>query len=301
MPMNYETFKKELIQQLEMRYSEDEYKIHIRSVIKNNGLHLDGLCIFKAGKHISPTIYLNDYYDRYLQGSNLAELLDTLICEYESGLKMAPEIDVINSYYEAVQSQIVMRLVNYEKNKEILEECPYIPFFDLAITFRWLAHWDEIGISTALITNAEMQRWEISLEQLYADAMANTQRIFPADICGLKDLLQDQDDLIFNQQIELFVLTNSQGVNGATSILYQDLLKEFAAERQTNLYLLPSSIHEILICPEQEDVSVNMLLSLVREANHVVVTMGEVLSDNIYYYDYKKDQIRFIENSDSRS
>lgn len=297
MPMNYETFKDELIRHLKLHYPEPTYEISIRQIRKNNGLELDGLCIFKERTTVSPTIYLNSYYEQYKNGSNLSDLLVELIREYELGLRTAPVFQPINSYYETVQRQIILRLVNYEKNREILEDCPYIPFYDLAITFRWLAHWDEIGISTALITNAEMEQWGVDVDQLYADAISNTMRIFPADIFDLKKVVDKKRLPMKKHGIELFVLTNTSGLNGATSLLYKDILRRFSAKKKANLFLLPSSIHEVIICPDQKGVSENMLLSLVREANHMVVTMGEVLSDNIYYYDYHQDHIYFIEDA----
>lgn len=295
--MNYETFKDELIRHLKLHYPEPTYDISTRQIRKNNGLVLDGLCIFKEKATMSPTIYLNSYYEQYKNGSNLSDLLVEVIREYELGLRTAPVFQPINSYYETVQRQIILRLVNYEKNREILEDCPYIPFYDLAITFRWLAHWDEIGISTALITNAEMEQWGVDVDQLYTDAISNTMRIFPADIFDLKKLVDQKRLSTRKHGIELFVLTNTSGLNGATSILYKDVLRRFSAKKKANLFLLPSSIHEVILCPEQKGVSENMLLSLVREANHMVVTMGEVLSDNIYYYDYHQDHIYFIEEA----
>lgn len=300
MPMNYEQFKEHLTRHLQEQYPAPAYEINVRRITKNNGLHLDGLCIFKKGENVSPTIYLDSYYDRYVSGSNLADILGAIAHEYERGMRVAPPVNMVNhmtdAYYETVRSQIIMRLVNYEKNKEILEECPYIRFHDLAITFRWLAHWDEIGISTALITNSELLQWGIDCRQIYQDAVLNTGRIFPAEIHRLRDMIEERVLPDERNDVDLYVLTNTQGINGATCILYKNVLKDFAAVKNSNLYLLPSSIHEMMICPEQEGICENMLLSLVKEANHMVVTMGEVLSDNIYYYDYKKDSIRLIEN-----
>jgi hypothetical protein len=211
-------------------------------------------------------------------------------------MKLKPALPTVESYYEAVRSQIIMRLVNYDKNKEILQDCPYIRFHDLAISFRWLAHQDEIGISTALISNKEMERWGISLDQLYEDAVVNTERIFPVQINRLKDVMETKGMLSEGGEFDLYLMTNNQGINGATCILYNNVLRDFARIHKTSFYLLPSSIHEMMICFTDEQISEEMLLSLVKEANHLVVTMGEVLSDNIYYYDAKKDELSMILN-----
>jgi len=294
--MNYEQFKQCLLSILQEKYPNEEYEIHIRQIMKNNGLRLDGLCIFKLKEPISPTIYLDRYYERYLSGTILADIIHEIEAEYERGMSLKPVLPDVEAYYEAVRPQIIMRLVNYDKNKEILQDCPYMRFHDLAISFRWLAHQDEIGISTALISNKEMERWGISLEQLYEDAVVNTERIFPAQISRLKDVMSSKGMMTEDGEFDLYLITNSQGINGATCILYNNVLRDFSRLYKSSFYLLPSSIHEMMICFVDEQISEDMLLSLVKEANHLVVTMGEVLSDNIYYYDSQKEEISMIVN-----
>lgn len=194
-----------------------------------------------------------------------------------------------------------MRLVNYEKNQEILKDCPHLKFHDLAITFRWIAHQDDIGISTALISNREMEMWNVDKRRLYEDAMFNTPKIFPSRLRRLEDLMEEFGVSSPKGAFELYILTNEQGINGATCILYPNLLEDFARKTRSSFYLLPSSIHEMMICLERNPVTEKMLLSLVRDANHMVVTMGEVLSDNIYYFNHRTNQLSFILNPLSHS
>ena len=294
--MNYQQFKQFILFVLREKYPEKEYEIHIRQITKNNGLHLDGLCIFHKEDPVSPTIYLDSYYERYQKGTIMTDIISAIEKEYDRGMKLKPCIGNVESYYEAVKEQIIMRLVNYDKNKEILEDCPYIRFHDLAVTFRWLAYQDEIGISTALISNKEMERWGISLDKLYEDALENSERLFPVQISKLKDLMASKGIVSEEGEFELYLITNEQGINGATCILYRDALKGIAQFYRRSFYLLPSSIHEMMICFEDDHISEEMLLSLVKEANHLVVTMGEVLSDNIYYYDHNKEELFMITN-----
>lgn len=299
--MNYEEFKVSVEKYMKQQFPKEDYEVSIRKVTKNNGLSLDGLCIFKKGVNASPTIYLESYYDLYKKGKILADVLQMIEGEYYLGMEKAPKLPYPGENYETVKNRIIMRLINYEKNAEILQECPFIRIYDLAISFRWLAHQDDIGISTALITYSEMERWGITKEQLFRDASANTPRIFPAHFAKLRDVVKDSGFEMEQADVELFVVTNEQGINGATSILYSDLLENIAQTIGSSYYLLPSSIHEMMICPAEERIGPSMLLSLVKEANHMVVTMGEVLSDNIYYYDRGLRRLTFIKQSDLTS
>lgn len=295
--MNYNEFKETILKALQEYYPEDQYEVSLRRIPKNNGVLLDGLCIFPAGVHTTPTIYLNAYYEQYKCGSTLADILERIQQEFQQGIAAAPAFYSVHAGYKALRNQIIMRLINYEKNAEILQECPYIPFHDLAITFRWLAHQDEIGISTALITNKDLARWGITKAQLYQDACRNTPVIFPHRITRLRDMMEEHDMEYEPVTVELLILTNEQGMNGATCILYQDILEQIAALIGGNFYLLPSSVHEMMICPDTKDVTRDLLLSLVKDANHMVVTMGEVLSDNIYYYDTDTGLLSFLKQN----
>lgn len=80
--------------------------------------------------------------------------------------------------------------MNYKKNEEILEDCPYLKLYDLALTFRWVAHSDDIGISTALVTNQEMEAWGISMNELLLAARENTPRLFPAQMVDMDEMIQ---------------------------------------------------------------------------------------------------------------
>ena len=84
---------------------------------------------------------------------------------------------------------------------------------------------------------------------------------------------------------ELFVLTNEEGLNGAGTVLYEGILDSFSDQIKGGFYILPSSIHEVLLVPEKEGSDPAALSELVKEVNRTVVDDGEILSDRIYYYE----------------
>ena len=132
--------------------------------------------------------------------------------------------------------------------------------YDLALTFRWVAHSDDIGISTALVTNQEMEAWGISM---------------PMD----------------RSAIPMYIMTNRQEVNGASVLLYDDVLQTFALKKKTDFYILPSSIHEVILVPSDRIDNPSDLFTMVEDANRTVVALGDILSDSVYYYNREKNQI----------
>lgn len=284
----------------------EEYKASINHVIKNNSVELDGICLHRAGDTLSPTVYLNHFYEEYLEGRPLHSILSEIAATLSSEV---PELEVNTSLYDnydAIRHQIIFRLVNYERNEELLTCCPYLPFCDLAITFRWLVHSDSSGIASALITNKEMELWNITLEELYQTASINTRRLFPATIQPIQQLLSEYLDKdadiqeLLDQtpdELQLFILSNEPRINGSTSMIYDGILADFAKKIKKDLYILPSSIHEVLLMPATKEIEEQALLNLVRDANRTVVGLPDILSDSIYRFDSKHNRIIMIQRN----
>ena len=284
----------------------EEYKASINHVVKNNSVELDGICLHRAGDTLSPTVYLNHFYEEYLEGRPLHSILSEIAATLSSEV---PELEVNTSLYDnydAIRHQIIFRLVNYERNEELLTSCPYLPFCDLAITFRWLVQSDSSGIASALITNKEMELWNITLEELYQTASINTRRLFPATIQPIQQLLSEYLDKdadiqeLLDQtpdELQLFILSNEPRINGSTSMIYDGILADFAKKIKKDLYILPSSIHEVLLMPATKEIEEQALLNLVRDANRTVVGLPDILSDSIYRFDSKHNRIIMIQRN----
>lgn len=290
--MTFEEFREYIEEHILEGWKED-FQISVHKVCKNNGVVLHGLNIRAPEEMAAPTIYLEDYYAYYLKGEDLEEILGRIREEYVWAVSKMEALDFDTMHYGYVRDHIIYRLVNYEKNREILEECPHIRLHDLAITFRWLAHSDEIGISTALITKRELENWNVTASELLVAAQENTERLFPAQIMTMPEMMQ-QFGLPFpisNEEFSLYIMTNRQKVNGATVLLYDDILKDFAREKESDFYILPSSIHEVLLVPEAEVPEPSALKGMVRDANETVVSLGDILSDSVYYYDRGKNRL----------
>lgn len=118
---------------------------------------------------------------------------------------------------------------------------------------------NEEGNTSALIYNSNMNYWKVKEEDIYRAALNNTARILPAGITEMSKLFEAYDDhdkidvCIDSQEIkdcQLYVLTNDCRINGAACMLYENVLKDFADSIESNLYILPSSIHEVIILPK---------------------------------------------------
>lgn len=266
----------------------EEKEARVQRVSKNNQVSMIGLSIGRKDNHLQPILYLEPYYHSYFKGKELERILCEIGAayeEYESGFYLEPE--KIKSY-EYIRGHLFFRLVNYEKNKEQLKDCPYERIEDLAVTYRWIAYRNRDGMASAVIRQRDLQLWGISEEQMKEDAIANTYKIFPPTIRKIQSVIPIH---VEEGDIPIFVLSNGDYMNGASAMIYKGILKDFADHMESNLYILPSSIHEVILLLEEDTDDVNDLFRMVEETNRTVVDQEEVLSDSVYYYDREKDKI----------
>lgn len=290
--MNFEEFMAWVKENITSKDWKETSQVQISVVKKNNGVSATGLFIRENGQDISPILYLDDYYIHYQNGELLENIIRNIRADYDKKVQMAA-VKIPNlQEFENIRGRVIYRLVNYEKNKEILEDCPHRRLHDLAVTFRWVAHIDNDGVSTSLITNRQVKEWGVTISDLILTAQQNTPRLFPAKIIDMEEMLAGMVSFIlYPSAIPMYILTNEQELNGASALLYGDILKDFANKKGADMYILPSSIHEVIMVPADRIDDPKGLSSMVHEANTTVVSTGDVLSDSVYYYDRKKDQI----------
>lgn len=184
---------------MEAMYS-DGYTVRLQKVQKNNGMVLNGLTIQKVGVNIAPTIYLDSFYEEYRNGRTLESIVNAISATYEQH-KVEKNFDVeMISDYDAVKDRICFKLINAEKNRELLKDVPYVPLMDLAIVFYILIDQCVDGNATALIRNNMLEVCgNPSVEVLYDIAKNNTQRLFRGHVASMMEvmtgIIAERDDV----------------------------------------------------------------------------------------------------------
>ena len=298
--MEYREFLENVRKEVESRY-DSNVSVTLNHVMKNNGTELDGITIMEKDKNIAPTIYINSFYDRYREGVSLKAVVSEIIRIYNQNKN---SININADYfenYENVRKTIVYKLVNYQKNKKLLEDVPYKRVVDLAVVFYCLIEQRKGVSATALIHNEHLRIWNVTEDEIYNDALKNTPVLLAGSIVPMSKILSeiagtapvDNDEKVCEYTGEdiLYVLTNSSRVNGAACILYDNLLKKFANDVHSDLYILPSSVHEVIIVPKKNAFDKSELADMVREVNEQGVSQDEILSDNVYEYNRKNGLI----------
>lgn len=284
------------------------YKVIINKVNKNNGLVLTGLVILDNGSNIAPTIYLDEFFERYRAGELMADLCREIIEFYQNN-KVTDAFDIGNiTEFAKAKSRVCYKLVNAEKNRELLREVPHVIFHDLAVVYYVLISVHGDSIATAVIREDLFKKWGVSEAELYKLACANTQRIFGSTVKSMADVLsglmaEAVGDECADELIEMlggedispmYVVTNNIKINGASVMLNKRLLRTFSDRIGGSYYILPSSINEVIFMPIFANINEESLKDIVREINKTTVLPEEVLSDNVYFYDRELDRVEMI-------
>lgn len=287
--MNYQEFLSRIMTTMQEHFTSPA-SVRLQTITKNNGTLLDALLILDPNVNISPTIFLNPYYHRYLSGVSMADICTDIIETYETH-KPEESIDIsFFTDFEKVKSRIVYRLVNYARNEELLRDVPHYRFLDFAILFHCLLCSGEEDYATILIHNSHMDYWGIPKHTLYALARANTPNLLPYQLSSMLDLLSDMlpSDADLSAMQPMYILSNKGRVNGASCILYDGLLAAIARQLGSDFIVIPSSIHEVILVPVNGCSEITSYSSMVSEVNDTQLSDDEVLSDHAYYYERAK-------------
>jgi len=293
--MNYNEFTTLLRAELEQIVEKDE-TVHIQHVPKNNGVILTGVCIVRKGGNITPTIYLDEYYDKCVNGCPMEEVAEAVLKRHRKLQEVDEGEFGFFAEFEKVKSRIVFRIVNYERNKDRLQEMPYEKYLDLAVVFYCHVSVKEGGLAAIPIYKHHLKMWNTDKSEILKWAKRNTPKIFPCELIDMKTVIartmgqeemQEFNQILSDENsfIPMYVLSNTFKFNGAGVILYKNVLSDFAKACDGNFFLLPSSVHEVILVPASGSASMEELSRMVREVNESQVEAEEFLADHAYYYD----------------
>ena len=266
--------------------------ITINHVIKNNGCEMDGLVIMEKGKDIAPTIYLDSFYELYTNGENIKNIIRQIEVIYEQN-KNNVTFDVnILKHFDTIKDKIVYKVVNYRSNEKLLEQVPHKRILDLAVVFYCLLDIEYGRSATALIYNNNLKNWNVTIDDVYKAALKNTPDLLHSKISSMAALFEKCGVNVDGEEVDLkdyvpsdmYVLTNESKLNGAACILYENVLYDFAQKLGADLYILPSSVHEVILLPKLSMFEKDELVNMVKEVNTEGVAADEVLSDHVYEY-----------------
>lgn len=296
--MTKEQFLEQVTDQVRAECAVSDMDVSCGVFMKNNDTMKHGIVLKRRDEFISPTIYVDDFYQDFLRKKKTVEEVAEEVWERLTEVEEhARQYRDFSAEFADCRSQIIYRLVSLERNTKFLQSVPYLPFLNLAIVFCIVCDVSEDGLETILITDEVMERWQTTTKELVRLAEENTPRILPATIDSLTNVLlryiglSEGENRERNARLPMFLLSNQSGVNGASVLLYPDILAGLADKFDSDLFILPSSIHELIVIPADRKDRKTELSEMVKDINKNHVNREEVLSDTAYFFDRKEKKI----------
>lgn len=275
--MNYTEFMNAML--CEIRGQVDaQVRTELYTVTKNNGTRRTGILFKQEDSNLAPTIYLEEFYQKYLKGQQVPDLADS-ICSIYQEIRVKKTCDCQKLFdFNHVKEHIVYKLIRRDANEELLKQIPYEPFLDLAVVYYIQIDNTRFGSAAIQIRNEHLRYWRVEKEEIRRFAEKNTPRIYPVQIRQIVRFM--------------YVATNEQCSLGAAVMRYPDFREKVRGMIRGDFYILPSSIHEVILVPESFGLEPERMQEMVKEINQTGVAPEEVLSDSVYYFD--GEEIRIV-------
>ena len=266
-----------------------------------------GMQVKREGQTVVPNINLDAHYSTFMRnGQSLAGMdavLQSISQEVQSQLLFDTEW---LQDYSQVKDKLYIRVSDAQENAYILSNSPHKEVDGLAVSYH-IAFENGHGIeASTTVTNNLLKMYEITEEQLHNDAMASSQQLLPVHLVSLAEMMGQMMGMDADMvrptmdEPQLMVLTNEQALHGAGVLFYPDMMDTIADYFGSDYFVLPSSIHEVLLLPDDGTVDPDVLENMVQDVNMAAVAPEERLSDHAYHYDAKDHVLEKVETYGAR-
>ena len=294
--MDYENFKESFIGDVKQGLYErgiEDVKIGTQHTEKLNESY-ESIFVTPAGSNIGVNMNLESYFKAVEEGVDYREVVDKAVNTFAGGIEQSPSFDVSSlTDYDQMKDKLVMQVVGTDTNASLLSNVPHQEMEDLSVVYRFVLENNEDSRASILVTNQMMNVMGVTPEQLHADALVNSPQLKPIVIMGMNEVMMEmvgmeQAEMMgipLDMDEKMYVATVPDKIQGAGVLAYENFMDQAAERVGGSFYILPSSLHEVLLVPDNGDMGLQELESMVRDVNATQVSPEDRLSDNVYHYD----------------
>lgn len=276
---------------------------------KNNNVSRVGISFREEGNNIGPVIYMEPYRKAAAGGRPMSEIMDEIADFVIHSRDKAGQIGSLDyGDYESIKDYLSVALINGRDNRQMLSQMPHRQIEDLALILELKFPMEE-GTGSIKVNHELAKQWEVDTDVLFEQAERRAIEAEPAVLQKMEDILSllETDGKETNNLLDaesprtpepgLYVLSNQSKVKGAAALSYPGVLEKVDQLFPEGFYILPSSVHELLVIPKSLEISPRELGKMVRAINRSEVAKEDQLSDRVYEYDREAGKIRQVPES----
>lgn len=275
-----------------------ECDVSFKNIEKNNGVVLRSVSIRRLGETVVPQIYIDEMLNKLETGeADLQDVVKDILDIYKKQVDNEKFSAIVSDLSkEKILGNVVCQLVNREKNMKRLMTAPHTDMLDLTVMYRVVVEQDRKGVASFIVNNDLCRKYGISVEELYFAARENTKsQGFVTRTMGsiMAELIGIPEDAPDKEMPYMYVLTTINNINGASVMLYPEEFKPLAKQLYDDLYVLPSSVHEVIAVPTA-NMDLRELAVMVGTINVAEVSEEEFLSNSVYRYDRADGKLKIV-------
>ncbi|SFC55899.1 DUF5688 family protein [Butyrivibrio sp. YAB3001] len=310
--MDFEEFKEAITKDVKKAVDErlgTNTEVEIRHNNKTNYSY-DALIVRPEGAEVGVSLDSDQLYKGFENGIDYNTIVSGAADQAAKALKEGPEFDIdMFSDYGQMKEKLSIEVISAERNADILVNVPHKNLEDMAIVYRFNVGMTPEGRGTILVTNDMLDKYGITAEQLHADALESAPEIRPVVIKGMSEFLAEmmgaeQAEMLGFAPVQdepVLVASVPDNIKGAGIIAYTDFMDKAAERIGGDFYILPASIHEVLLVKDDGMVSKEHLEMMVKEVNATTVDPSEQLTDSVYHYDSKEKIFELADKFEART
>ena len=206
--------------------------------------------------------------------------------------------------YDTAKSRLFVRLLNCDRNSDILKNVVHKTLGDIALTVCAIVDNRENLISTKILKSM-VEKWRKTETDIFNEALENTYRATPPRIYKWEGVLcdesyagesfmNDEDVCDLDKSFSGNILSTTRKTNGAVAVFLPGVAEKISELLDSDFYMVFTSIHEVMIHSTGSGVAPKDLKLVLRDTLREVTPSSDYLTEKIYKYNRRTHKFECV-------
>lgn len=251
------------------------------------------------------SVHVDEVYKAYHEGAKLNAIVNYISNDvlhaknYNIYDKTKTLID-----YDTAKSRLFVRLLNCDRNSDILKNVVHKTLGDIALTVCAIVDNRENLISTKILKSM-VEKWRKTETDIFNEALENTYRATPPRIYKWEGVLcdesyagesfmNDEDVCDLDKSFSGNILSTTRKTNGAVAVFLPGVAEKISELLDSDFYMLFTSIHEVMIHSTGSGVDLKDLKLVLQDTLREAIPSSDYLTEKIYKYNRRTHKFECV-------